>query len=132
MNNGNNIFFIKVTPGKGKNGIKEDFDVLELKNNETIAIVGPTGSGKTSFINDIEIIAQGDTSTKRIVDFYDEAGNKLTYLENPCVMITQNTKCFSDVKVQQFLEIHMKARMNQGENLAENVFAWRIHLVENQ
>lgn len=111
--------YVKILPGVGKNGEKEKYDVLELKSDESVAIVGPTGSGKTAFINDIEIIAQGDTTTKRFVDFYNEKGDKLDCLENPCVMITQNTKCFSDVKVEQFLEIHIKARGDLRSNLVD-------------
>jgi len=54
---------ITILPGKDKNDHKENFDQITLKAGETISIVGPTGSGKTAFITDIELLAQGDTST---------------------------------------------------------------------
>lgn len=56
---------ITVLPGFGKSGSKENFESLEICPGDLISIVGPTGSGKTAFINDIEVFAQGDTVTGR-------------------------------------------------------------------
>ena len=56
---------ITVMPGLNKQGQKEKFDMLEIRPGDLISIVGPTGSGKTAFINDIEVFAQGDTVTGR-------------------------------------------------------------------
>lgn len=51
-------------PGRNKNGEKEFFSV-DLKKGEMTAIVGPTGSGKSRLLADIESLAQGDTPTGR-------------------------------------------------------------------
>lgn len=58
---------ITIFPGIDKSGRKETFKYITLKAGETVSIVGPTGSGKTALITDIELLAQGDTSTRRRV-----------------------------------------------------------------
>lgn len=53
--------------GFNKSGEKENFEALEIKKSQIIAIVGPTGSGKSRLLQDIEWMAQKDTPTKRQV-----------------------------------------------------------------
>ena len=104
---------ITVLPGEDKSGKKENFDSVTLKAGETLSIVGPTGSGKTAFITDIELLAQGDTSTKRhilINNMIPPEEMRYNPAEKPIAMITQNTKCFADLTVKEFLHIHARAR----------------------
>jgi len=104
---------ITIFPGIDKNGYKEKFTYIKLKAGETVSIVGPTGSGKTAFITDIELLAQGDTSTKRRVIINGEIPtDEIRYNPSmkPIVMITQNTKCFADLTTEEFLQIHARAR----------------------
>lgn len=104
---------ITIFPGIDKNGFKEKFTYIQLKAGETVSIVGPTGSGKTAFITDIELLAQGDTSTKRRVIINGEIPtDEIRYNPSmkPIVMITQNTKCFADLTTEEFLQIHARAR----------------------
>ncbi|MBP7332356.1 MAG: ABC transporter ATP-binding protein, partial [Firmicutes bacterium] len=58
---------LTILPGFNKAGLKESFSEITLSAGETISIVGPTGSGKTAFITDIELLAQEDTATRRKV-----------------------------------------------------------------
>lgn len=116
---------ITVYPGKTKNGVPEEFEPIEIKLGDTITIVGPTGSGKTAFINDIEVFAQRDTVTGRKVlvngttppeKLVRDPANK------PIAMITQNTKCLADLTVDEFLNMHILARNNTNPNtLSETV-----------
>ena len=110
---------IEIFAGVGKDGSSETFDKLELDGKNTISIVGPTGSGKTAFINDIEIGANYDTNTKRRVSIKFLEQEPGGYVGNPCVLITQNTKCFTDLKVKEFLEIHAKSRNDSSEDVIE-------------
>jgi len=104
---------ITILPGHDKHGNPEAFDRIVIRPGDTISIVGPTGSGKTAFINDIEIFAQKDTATGRTVlvngdvpedDFIRDPSKK------PIALITQNTKCLADMTVETFLAMHVKAR----------------------
>ena len=52
------IFDITILPGFDKNGCKEQYTYIKLKAGDTVSIVGPTGSGKTALISDIELLAQ--------------------------------------------------------------------------
>jgi ABC-type lipoprotein export system ATPase subunit len=107
------IHNITILPGTDKSGMQENFESLTLQAGETISIVGPTGSGKTALITDIELLAQGDTSTKRhILINYEVPDDAVRYdpTRKPIAMITQNTKCFADLSAEEFLKIHARAR----------------------
>jgi ABC-type lipoprotein export system ATPase subunit len=104
---------LNILPGFNKSGLKEDFVELTLQAGETISIVGPTGSGKTAFITDIELLAQRDTATKRQVMInrkVPEDSVRYNPALKPIAMITQNTKCFADLSTEEFLQIHARAR----------------------
>lgn len=128
---------LTIIAGINRNGEKEYFDRLELKAGDTISIVGPTGSGKTAFITDIELLAQGDTSTRRKVlingDIPDDSVRYNPSLK-PIAMITQNTKCFADLSVEDFLKIHARARnisrkeiIGDTINLANSFTGEKLH-----
>ena len=113
---------ITVYPGYTKTGEPEGFESIEIRPGDIITIVGPTGSGKTAFINDIEVFAQRDTVTGRNVtvnggvppeSFVRDPANK------PIAMITQNTKCLADLTVDEFLDMHIIARNNKECNTCE-------------
>jgi len=111
---------ITILPGLDKSGVKENYARITLSAGETISIVGPTGSGKTAFITDIELLAQEDTSTKRTVLINgitpgDEIRNNPSL--KPIAMITQNTKCFADLSTEEFLRIHARARGITNEKI---------------
>ncbi len=104
---------ITVCPGFNKTGTKEHFDKLEIGPGDLISIVGPTGSGKTALINDIEVFAQGDTVTGRHILVNGKEPDESLIRDPSCkpiAMITQNTKCLADLSVEEFLEMHRATR----------------------
>jgi ABC-type lipoprotein export system ATPase subunit len=58
-------FTLTIQSGKNRFGEQEGFESIEIRPGDTLSIVGPTGSGKSALINDIENLAQGDSVTGR-------------------------------------------------------------------
>lgn len=102
--------------GHGKDGAREAAERLELRMGDVVSIVGPTGSGKTTLINDIELFADANTPTGRIV-LINGARPPAEYREdpahNPIALITQHTTFLSDLPVREFLQTH--AAIRQGD-----------------
>ena len=104
---------ITVLGGQGKNGAPEPLRQLDLEMGDIVSIVGPTGCGKTTLINDIELYANGDTPTRRTVlingeplpdDYLSDPSS------NPIALISQHTNFLSDLPVNVFLETHARIR----------------------
>ncbi|MEG0250469.1 MAG: ATP-binding cassette domain-containing protein [Peptostreptococcus sp.] len=113
---------LTILPGQDKSGNKEGFDVLEIKKSEMIAIVGPTGSGKSRLLADIEWAAQNDTPTKRTVLINGESPDKKWRFSSNnklVAQLSQNMNFVMDLSVKDFLELHAKSRM--VENIDETV-----------
>ena len=55
-----------------KDGSKEEVDRIDLKLGDIVSIVGPTGCGKTTLINDIELFANREYSFRRQILINDE------------------------------------------------------------
>ena len=103
--------------GYGKRGEREPVGEVDLEMGDIVSIVGPTGSGKTELINDIERFANGNTPSKRRIlvngneaseDFISEPS------KNPVALITQHTNFLSDFPVRRFLEMHAKVRRGEA------------------
>jgi ABC-type lipoprotein export system ATPase subunit len=104
---------ITILPGSNRQGNSEQYERIEIQIGDTISIVGPTGSGKSALINDIEVFAQGDTNTGRkiLVNGVPPSDEMVRNpAEKPITLISQNTRCIADLKVSEFLTLHMHAR----------------------
>ena len=104
---------LTVLPGHNKNGEKETFSV-ELKKGEVTAIVGPTGSGKSRLLADIESMAQEDTPTGRkiIVDGRFPSDEERFSTEGRFIaQLSQNMNFVMDLSVEEFLTLHAESRM---------------------
>jgi ABC-type lipoprotein export system ATPase subunit len=109
---------ITVIGGIGKNGQNENVKQFELKMGDIISIVGPTGCGKTTLINDIELFANKNTPSNRIILINDEPipdDFSFDPSKHPIALISQHTNFLSDLPVGEFLHIHAKIR--GGENI---------------
>lgn len=112
-----NVREIKIIGGVGKDGQKEPLKEVILKMGDIVSIVGPTGCGKTTLINDIELFANEDTPTKRKV-LLNGSPIQLECQEpakNPIALISQHTNFLSDLDVASFLEIHTKVRLADAD-----------------
>lgn len=115
---------ITIYAGVDKNGEKEPYDKITLKLGEVISIVGHTGSGKTLLISDIEQLSQRDSVSRRQILIDDEVPDyedRFNPEKKQIAMITQNTKCVSDLIVEEFLRIHAQSRNLTDETLIDRV-----------
>ena len=104
-----------ITINGGRNKLRNEENIsLTIVPGEIISIVGPTGSGKSRLLNDIECMAQRDTPTGRqilingaeIDDFRRfEMDGKLV------AQLSQNMNFVMDLTVSEFLEMHAKSRI---------------------
>lgn len=111
---------LSIIAGQTKNGEKESFGQLDIYKSEIISIVGPTGSGKSRLLGDIEWTAQGDTPTKRTILINSKLPDKKwRYSSNNKLVaqLSQNMNFVMDLSVKEFLELHAKSRM--VENVEE-------------
>lgn len=116
-----------ILPGYYKDGTKEKYDQLDIKSGEIICIVGPTGSGKSRLLADIEWAANEDTPTKRkvlingrVLDSKERfsAGNKLV------AQLSQNMNFVMDLTVEEFLDLHATSRLVENkEEVIESIFS---------
>lgn len=108
--------------GYNKSGEKENFDKLEIKKSQIIAIVGPTGAGKSRLLQDIEWMAQKDTPTKRQILINGQVPDiKKRYASNNKLVaqLSQNMNFVMDLKVKEFLQLHAQSRLI--DNIDETV-----------
>lgn len=107
------IHTITIRGGQGKNGLLEPLRQVDLKMGDIVSVVGPTGCGKTTLINDIELYANNNTPTGRTVLINGEPLPE-DYLSdpssNPIALISQHTNFLSDLPVNVFLETHARIR----------------------
>ncbi|MDR1877946.1 MAG: ATP-binding cassette domain-containing protein [Bacteroidales bacterium] len=104
---------ITVIGGVGKDQCPENVDRFDLQMGNIISIVGPTGCGKTTLINDIELFANRNTPSLRTILINDEAiPEDFTFdpSKHPIALISQHTNFLSDLPVGEFLKIHATIR----------------------
>lgn len=104
---------ITILGGTGKDGIDELVKRVDLAMGDIISIVGPTGCGKTTLINDIELFASRNTPSLRQVMINGcPIPDEFTFepSKHPIALISQHTNFLSDLPVGEFLTIHGKVR----------------------
>ncbi len=112
---------LTILKGYDKSGKAEENDI-KISVGEIIAIVGPTGSGKSRLLADIEWIADKDTPTKRKILINDkEADKKWRFSSGNKIVaqLSQNMNFVMDLSVKEFLELHANSRL--VENIDEIV-----------
>ena len=113
---------LTILAGNDKSGKKEGFHEITIHKSEIISIVGPTGSGKSRLLADIEWTAQGDTPTGRgILINGEEPDKKWRFSSNNKLVaqLSQNMNFVMDLTVKEFLELHAESRL--VENIDEVV-----------
>jgi ABC-type lipoprotein export system ATPase subunit len=126
-----NIESVTIRAGHGKAAQAEPVSEVQFKMGEVVSIVGPTGSGKTALINDIELFADRNTPTARQVLINGQvppAEFRGDPSQNPIARITQHTNFLADLPVDVFLRMHAEIRNSGSEHIVEETldFANRL------
>jgi len=115
---------ITILGGHSRSGIPEGVERIEMKMGDVVSIVGPTGSGKTTFINDLELFADANTQTGRRV-LINGQRPPIEYRDNPAMnpiaLITQHTTFLSDLPVLDFLKAHAGIRAVKKSQIDEMI-----------
>src|SRR5690606_35003971 len=119
---------LTIIAGTDKNREREGFGELTINKSEIVSIVGPTGSGKSRLLADIESAAQGDTPTKRRILINGQVPDmKWRFSSNNKLVaqLSQNMNFVMDLTVYEFLKLHAESRMveNQEEVIKEIIQA---------
>jgi ABC-type lipoprotein export system ATPase subunit len=109
--------------GHDKFGEAEELD-LTVRAGEVACVVGPTGSGKSRLLEDIEYLAQGDTPTGRrvLVDGAVPCDEERFSAECHLVaQLSQGMNFVMDLAVQEFLTLHAQSRLGDATDVGELV-----------
>ncbi|MBQ3718399.1 MAG: ABC transporter ATP-binding protein [Methanomicrobium sp.] len=107
------IHSLTIIGGMDKSGVPENVS-LTLHPGEIVSIVGPTGSGKSRLLEDIECMAQKDTPTMRQILINGLAPDDERRFDTGGKLVAQLSQTMNfvvDLTVREFLEMHAKSRM---------------------
>ncbi|PID26990.1 MAG: ABC transporter [Candidatus Cloacimonadota bacterium] len=112
------ISSITILPGQDKSKTPEKFEKFEIKKGEVICIVGPTGSGKSRLLADIEWVAQNDTPTNRKILIDNDIPDtkwRFSISDKLVAQISQNMNFVMDLTVSEFIELHAESRLVENK-----------------
>ncbi len=105
---------LTIIAGYDKSKNPEGFKDFTIIKSEIISIVGPTGSGKSRLLADIEWTAQRDTPTGRTILINGELPDKKWRFSSNnklVAQLSQNMNFVMDLTVKEFLELHAQSRL---------------------
>ena len=115
---------LTLTAGRDKSGRPEATGIT-FRPGEITALLGPTGSGKSRFLSDIESLACGDTPTGRmlLIDGRAPDPDERFALQGRLVaQLTQNMNFVLDLGAREFVKLHAMSReVEDPEGAAERV-----------
>jgi ABC-type lipoprotein export system ATPase subunit len=109
---------ITIKGGHDKSGNKENIE-LSIKTGEIICVIGPTGSGKSRLLSDIECLAQNDTPTGRKILINGKVPDKEKRFSSGhkiVAQLSQNMNFVMDINVSEFIRMHAESRMIENPN----------------
>lgn len=113
---------ITIIGGLDKNGIAEPINEILIRKGEIVGVVGPTGSGKSQLISDIEQLSQEDTTSRRRVlvntkvpsyELRNDPRKKMV------AQLSQNMNFLADMEVSDFIYLHAKCRGKDSVDISK-------------
>lgn len=98
--------------GRGKDGTSERFE-LTVAAGQVVCVVGPTGSGKSQLLADVECLAQGDTPSGRHVLVDGRAPTdeeRFSAAGKLVAQLSQSMNYVLELEVGEFLTLHARSR----------------------
>jgi ABC-type lipoprotein export system ATPase subunit len=112
---------ISIIGGQNKDGMGENVRELDVFAGSSLAVVGPTGSGKSELLSDIEQMAHRDTPSGRVVSVCSGAqsggdgdGDGLV------AQLSQKMSFIMDGTVDRFLSLHAESRNRSGRDIVND------------
>lgn len=122
---------ITLCGGRDKDGHPENIR-LELRPGDVVSVVGPTGSGKSRLLADVECLAQGDTPSGRRVLLDGQSPDDSLWLggeQRLVAQLSQNMNFVMDVSVREFLSLHAESRLvDDIDSAVEQIFSTAVLL----
>ena len=118
---GKNIREITVIGGTTKSGEKEPIRRLEISAGDILALVGPTGSGKSLLLSDVEQLAASDTLSSRTVLLND--GQIDGQDKRVVAQLSQTMNFVVDMPVRDFLALHASSRGLASDSIVDKVIS---------
>ncbi len=106
------VLALTIHAGRDRDGAPEPFGTLELRTGDLVALVGPTGSGKSRLLADIEWLAEGDSPSGRRVTLTgagETAEDRAEGAHHRVAQLSQSMQFTLDLDVGRFLSLHAKA-----------------------
>jgi len=104
---------ISIFSGYNKENQKEFEKEITILAGQKVGIVGPTGSGKSQLLYDLEKLADGETKTSRKIRINGkQTSNKLKTDPTKKIIgyLTQHMNFMTDTTVYKFLKTHIETR----------------------
>ncbi|NJM13610.1 MAG: ABC transporter ATP-binding protein [Synechococcaceae cyanobacterium SM1_2_3] len=109
---------------------------FSVKAGEIVCVVGPTGSGKSRLLADIECLAQGDTPTRRQILINNrppEQEHRHALDRKRVAQLSQNMNFVVDLSVREFIGMHARCRaVAEPDAMTERVIACANQLTGEQ
>lgn len=104
---------VTILGGRDKDGQAELIE-FTMKAGDIVCVVGPTGSGKSRLLADIEWLAQRDTPTGRQILVNGEIPPeewRFSTEHKMVAQLSQNMNFIMDISVYEFVRMHAESRM---------------------
>ena len=129
-----NVKNITIKGGMFKDGSLEDIE-LTLETGSVTSIVGPTGSGKSRLLADIEWMAQRDTPTKRQILINSQVPHSELRFSFDCKLVaqlSQNMNFVIDTSVEEFIKMHIESRGIDNSHILMNEILYQANLLAGE